>query len=228
MRALRGVFALAAVSCLLFQADRLIAGSKSPLGVLTQAIAAHLNEAAAFPGLSFFEGETLSTESSGKMTARVGGSLFTLGGDSKVSLHRIEHGSHADLDAGSVYFSTGENVAVEVHALGAIVRPANTVSSQAEVTIWKPRVLQISAKRGDLAFTYRQEFQLLPEGDTYRIFLGGDDSDAEAVTGGGGSKIWGANKIGYFIVGGAVAGVAGWGIHDIISSQSGIESPAKP
>jgi len=228
MRALRGVFAFAAVSFLLFQAERLIAGSKSPLGVLTQAIAAHLNEAAAFPGLSFFEGETLSTESSGKMTARVGGSIFTLGGDSKVSLHRIEHGSHADLDAGSVYFSAGESVAVEVHALGAIVKPANNVPSQAEVMIWKPGVLQIAAKHGDLAFLYRQEFQVLPEGDTYRIYLGGDESGAEAVTGGGGGKIWGANKIGYFIVGGAVADVAAWRIHDIINSQSGIESPAKP
>jgi hypothetical protein len=222
MRALRRVFALMAVSFFLFQTEKLIAGSKSPLGVLTQAIAAHLNEAAAFPGLSFFEGETLSTETSGKMTARVGSSIFTLG-----SLHRIEHGSHADLDAGSIYFSAGENMAVEVHALGAIVKPANNVPSQAEVMIWKPGVLQITAKHGDLAFLYRQEFQVLPEGDTCRIYLG-DDSDPGAVAGGGGGKIWGANKIGYFIVGGAVARVAAWRIHDIIDSQSGIESPAKP
>jgi len=83
MRALRGVFAFAAVSFLLLQAEKLIAGSKSPLGALTQAIAAHLNEAAAFPGLSFFEGETLSTESSGRMTARVGGSILTLGGTAR-------------------------------------------------------------------------------------------------------------------------------------------------
>jgi hypothetical protein len=153
---------------------------------------------------------------------------ITLCGDSKVSLHRIEHAFHADLDAGRVYFSAGESVSMEVHALGAIVKPADTVPSQAEVMIWKPGLLQITAKHDDLAFLYRQEFQFLPEGDTYRIYLGGDDSAAEAVTGGGGGKIWGANKIGYFIVGGAVAGVAAWRIHDIINSESGIESPAKP
>jgi|HubBroStandDraft_6_1064221.scaffolds.fasta_scaffold00236_16 hypothetical protein len=56
MRSLRAAFALAAVSFLLFQTEKLIAGSKSPLGVLTQAIAAHLNEAAAFPGLSHRKG----------------------------------------------------------------------------------------------------------------------------------------------------------------------------
>jgi hypothetical protein len=61
-------------------------------------------------------------------------------------------------------------------------------------------VLQITAKHGDLAFLNRQEFQVLPEGDTYRIYLG-DDSGSGAVTGGAGGKIWGANKIGYFIVG---------------------------
>jgi len=86
-------------------------------------------------------------------------------------------------------------VAVEVHALGAIVKPANNAPSQAEVMIWKPGVLQITAKHGDLAFLYRREFQVLPGGDTYRIYLGGDKSGAEAVTGGGGGKIWGANKI---------------------------------
>jgi|HubBroStandDraft_6_1064221.scaffolds.fasta_scaffold26016_1 hypothetical protein len=228
MRAFRYVFVLAVVSFLLFHTGKLKAGSNSPMGVLTQAIAAHLNEAAAFPGLSFFEGETLSTETGGKMTARVGGSLFTLGGDSKVTLHRIEHGSHADLDAGSVYFSAGENVEVQIHAHGAIVKPANSVPTQAEVMIWKPRVLQITAKRGDLAFTYGQEFQVLPEGETYRIYLGDDDGREEIAAGGGSSRIWGASKIGYFIVGGAVAGVAGWRIYDIINSQSGMESPAKP
>jgi hypothetical protein len=76
MRAFRYVFVLAVVSFLLFHTGKLKAGSNSPMGVLTQAIAAHLNEAAAFPGLSFFEGETLSTETGGKMTARVGGSLL--------------------------------------------------------------------------------------------------------------------------------------------------------
>jgi hypothetical protein len=35
-------------------------------------------------------------------------------------------------------------------------------------------VLQITAKHSDLAFLNRQEFQVLPEGDTYRIYLGDD------------------------------------------------------
>jgi hypothetical protein len=228
MRTVRGVFVLGVLSLVLFHTGKLIAGSNAPMGVLTQAIAARLNEAAAFPGLSFFEGETQSTETGGRMTARVGGSLFTLGGDSKAALHRLEHGSHADLHAGSVYFSVGENVDVQIHAHGAIVKPANAVPTQAEVMIWMPRALQITAKRGDLAFTYQQEFQVLPEGATYRIYLGEDDGRKEIAADGGGSRIWGASKIGYFIVGGAVAGVASWRIHDIINSQSRMESPAKP
>ena len=56
MRALRGVFVLVAVSFLLFQTQKLIAGSKSPLGVLTQAIAAHLTKPRRFRGCRFLKG----------------------------------------------------------------------------------------------------------------------------------------------------------------------------
>jgi hypothetical protein len=139
--------------------------------VLTQEIAAHLNEAAVFPGLSFFEGETLST--------------------------------------------------VQIHAHGATVKPANALPTQAEVMIWKPRVLQITAMRGDLAFTYEQEFQLLPEGEPYRIYLGDDDGRGEVAAAGGGSRIWGASKTGYFIVGGAVAGLRRGGFTTLLIRRAG-------
>ena len=139
MRSLRAAFALAAVSFLLFQTEKLIAGSKSPLGVLTQAIAAHLNEAAAFPGLSFFEGETLSTWSSGKMTARVDGSVFTLGGDSEVSLHRIDRPECMNLHR-RVFSRRKINApGIQVRMRPMLVKPANNIPSQAEVCFKLPR-----------------------------------------------------------------------------------------
>lgn len=225
MRVVRGLLTFVVLASLLFPVIPILAGSNAPLGVLTLTIGAHLNQATAFPGLAFFEGEMLSTENEGKLSARVGGSQFTLGSSSKVTLHRIQQGAHADLDAGSVYFSTEENV--EVHALGAFVRPANNMPTQADVTIWKPRVLQITAKRGDLAFTYQQEFQVLPEGETYRIYLGEDTSSQEAMGAGASGRGLGG-KLTYFIVGGAAGGVAAWGVTDMIKSHEGMESPAKP
>lgn len=35
-------------------------------------------------------------------------------------------------------------------------------------------------------------------------------------------------KVAYFILAGAGAGLAAWGIHDLIQSHNGVESPAKP
>jgi hypothetical protein len=43
-----------------------------PLGILTQAYQARVDEALAFPGLSFFEGEELSTDREGRIGARLG------------------------------------------------------------------------------------------------------------------------------------------------------------
>ncbi|MGB7845242.1 MAG: hypothetical protein WBL63_06475 [Candidatus Acidiferrum sp.] len=51
-----------------------------PLGILTQANRAHLDDAAAFPGLSVFEGERLSTETEGQLGVRAGHSTLALTG----------------------------------------------------------------------------------------------------------------------------------------------------
>src|SRR5258708_5684920 len=69
------------------------------------------------------------------------------------------------------------------------------------------------------------------EGQTYRIYLeteedprgtpgAADDAQKAGITT--------ATKVAYFIVAGSSAGVAAWGIHDLIQSSRGVESPAKP
>jgi hypothetical protein len=50
----------------------------APLGILTQAIHAHLDESRAFPGLSVFDGERLTTEVEGQLGVRVGRSTIAL------------------------------------------------------------------------------------------------------------------------------------------------------
>lgn len=147
------------------------AGSKAPLGVLTLAYDAPLNEAAAFPGLSVFEGEEVSTKPEGRLGVRVGRTTVLLAGSSGATLHGIDSGAHVDLTAGKVSFSSPESGIVEIHAEEAFLRPEEDQLTQAEVTIVAPGVLQIRARRGDLAFRYREEFQVLPEGATYRVYL---------------------------------------------------------
>jgi hypothetical protein len=203
------------------------AGSKAPLGILTLAYDARLNEAAAFPGLSVFEGEEVSTEPEGRLGVRVSRTTVLLAGSSGATLHGIDSGAHVDLTAGTVSFSSPENGIVEIHAEEAFLRPEENQLTQAEVSILAPGVLQIRARRGDLAFRYREEFQVLPEGATYRIYL---DSPAEpqSTAGSGAQKSHRLRKVSYFVVGTAGAGLTAWGIYEFIHSGRGPESPPKP
>jgi hypothetical protein len=150
-----------------------------------------------------------------------------LAGSSGASLHGIDSGAHVDLTAGTVSFSSPENGIVEIHAEEAFLRPEKNQLTQAEVTILAPGVLQVRARRGDLAFRYREEFQVLPEGATYRIYL---DSPAEPKdpAGSGAQKSTRLRKVSYFVVGTAGAGLTAWGIYEFTHSGSGIESPTKP
>ena len=227
MFSLRSALALILGASLCLYPSLCGAGSKAPLGILTQAYDAHLNEAAAFPGLSVFEGEDLSTEPEGRLGVRVGRTIVLLAGSSSATLHGIDNGAHVDLTAGTVSFSSPENGIVEIHAEEAFLRPEKNQLTQAEVTIFAPTVLQIRARRGDLAFRYREEYQVLPEGATYRIYLDSpaepqDPADSRA------QKSTRLRKVSYFVVGSAGAGLTAWGIYELAHSSSSIESPAKP
>jgi hypothetical protein len=166
---------------------------------LTLASDAHLGESEAFPGLSVVGGQ---------LAVRAGPPILTLGEKTEVELIPFESGLHADMSAGSVHFSAAENELVEVHALDAIVRPAGALATQSFVTILVPDALQITAVHGNLAFSYRDEFRKLPQGQTERIYL--HDSTGSSNTGAGSE---GPQKP---------------GIHEAIRSENGDESPAKP
>jgi hypothetical protein len=215
-----------AVSLVFFAVPPALA-AHPPIGILTLATHAHLDEATAFPGLSVFEGERLSTEAEGRVGVRVGHSILTLGAKTEVELISVEGGMHVDMTVGSVHFSAAANEVVEMHAGDALVRPASTQPTQGLVTLLAPKVLQITAEHGSLNFSYHEEFRNLPEGQTYRVYL---DAPAEPADGTSvsGAKAGIATKVTYFIVGAGVAGVAGWGIHDALRSGNAPISPAKP
>jgi hypothetical protein len=198
----------------------------SPVAILTSATHAHLNDAAAFPGLSVFEGERLSTESKGQMVLRAGRSVITLGGKSEIILIPLGERLHLDLGLGSLHFAGVENVAVEVHAEEAMIWPATSQVTQASIIIVTPKLLQITAERGNLNFSYHDEFQVLPEGQTFRIYLDSPAQPDDASLGGS-QKSGIRTKVAYFIVGSSVAAVTAWGVHEAMKQNAPL-SPAKP
>jgi hypothetical protein len=230
MRVLRGVFALSLCVSLFAYNLPLYAGGK-PLGILTLAYGAHLNASDAFAGLSVFDGERVSTDADGKIGVRIGASVITLAEQSAATLQRAGDGAHLDLDAGSVYLWSAESNPLEVHVEGALLRPHGAHQVQAQVLMFAPKILQITTRQGSVDFSYGKEFRVLPEGQTYRIYLESEDdprsaTDAGSATGKAGLST--GTKVAYFIVAGTGAGLAAWGIHDLIQSHNGVESPAKP
>jgi len=200
--------------------------AEETLGVLTQAHLAHVDEALAFPGLSVFEGEQLTTDAQGRIGVRIGHAVLTLAGNTSAVLFHITGGIHVDVETGSVYFNGAPGEVAEMHVGDAFLRTATKEASQVRLIILAPNVLQVTAQKGGLNFSYRQEFRYLPEGLTYRIYL---DAPAEpqmdAVDA---AKAGIAGKVAYFIMGGAAAGAAAWGIHEIVAGGNPPISPAKP
>jgi hypothetical protein len=230
MHVLRGVLALPLCVSLFAYNLSLYAGGK-PLGILTLAYGAHLNASDAFAGLSVFEGERVSTDADGKIDVRIGASVITLAEQGGATLQRAGDGAHVDLDAGSVYLWSAESNPLEVHVEGALVRPHGAHQVQAQILMFAPKILQITTRQGSVDFSYGKEFRVLPEGQTYRIYLESEDDPRSATDAGSATERAGLStgtKVAYFIVAGAGAGLAVWGIHDLIQSHNGVESPAKP
>lgn len=171
-----------------------------PIGILTQAYQAHVDEAQAFPGLSIFEGEQLSTEKQGRIVVRAGRSTLTLAESTEAAVFRVTGGIHIDLTAGSVHCSGAKGEVLEVHVAEALLRVGSNQATEAVITLLAPKVLQVTARKGGLNFTYRDEFRFLPEGETYRIYLDAP-SEPQEVEGVAAGKASLAGKVAYFIVG---------------------------
>jgi hypothetical protein len=230
MHELRGVFVLSLCVSLCAYNVPLYAGGK-PLGILTLAYGAHLNASDAFAGLSVFDGERVSTDADGKIGVRIGASVITLAEQSGATLQRTGDGAHVDLDAGSVYIWSAESNPLEVHMEGALLRPHGAHNGQAQILMFAPKILQITTRQGSIDFSYGKEFRVLPEGQTYRIYLESEDDPRGATDAGDDTQKAGLStgtKVAYFILAGTGAGLAAWRIHDLIQSHNGVESPAKP
>src|SRR2546430_323290 len=123
-----------------------------PLGVVTQASGAHFKAAKISAGATIYDGDGLSTEAEGTLQFRGSAAVFYLPGSSGVTLHGLPMGTQAQLQTGTVVFSTAKAVAMEVLADGAFIRPLADGPTVAQVTIVGPKELQGATPRSDLQF----------------------------------------------------------------------------
>jgi hypothetical protein len=199
------------------------ATSLLPVGTVTQASRAHFNTASVTAGSTIYDGDGLSTEAEGALQFRSPAALLYLPGASGVTLHGLaNNGTQAQLQTGTLVFSTARAAGMELIADEAFIRPLADGSTVAQVTIIGPKELQINARRGDLQFSYGGETEKLAGGSSYRILLDQPDSNPPSRPQQGPVKAGHENRSFKIIVIVAIGWITEWAVHEVF------ESPDRP
>jgi hypothetical protein len=193
-----------------------------PLGIVTQASRAHFNAADVSTGATIYDGDGLSTEAEGALQFRGQSAFVYLPGASGVNLHALPNGTRAQLQTGTVVFSTAKAAGMEIIADGAFIRPAADGPTVAQVTIIGPKELQVSARRGALQFSYAGETEKLAGAASYRILLEQPEATPLPQSQRGPVKAGHENRSFRVIAIVAIAWISEWGLHEVF------ESPDRP
>jgi hypothetical protein len=196
-------------------------------GVVTQSSDAHVGEVKLSPGSTIFDGESLSTGGSGAIGIRGSASRLYVPALSGVTLHVASTMDLANLNAGTLVFSSAKASAIQIVALDAQICPAADGPTVAQISIVGPKLLQIVARQGALQFSYRGESEPIPEGSSIRVVLDPPDDPQTAQTTSPfpheKTKKQGRRRRGFlFLLWGVPGAIAAIGIH------AALESPDRP
>jgi hypothetical protein len=193
-----------------------------PLGIVTQASRAHFNAANVSTGATIYDGDGLSTDAEGALQFRGPAAFVYLPGSSGVTLHALLKGTQAQLQTGTLVFSTAKAAGMEIIADNAFIRPVADGPTSAQVTIIGPKELQINARRGALQFSYAGETEKLAEGASYRILLEQPDATPLPRSQRGPVKAGHENRFFKIVVIVAIGWTTEWALHEVF------ESPDRP
>jgi hypothetical protein len=162
---------MVAIAALALISSPSFAANEKPLGLVTQAQAAHLGNATAVIGTSVYAGDTLTTDEGGTARLRVGGSQFYLLASSSATLSANPSAVNASVERGTVGFSSNgaDEIALEIPE--GILRAANGQPAYGQVTILSPLEVIISAYRGTLVLDNDGELHEIPAGKSYRVTM---------------------------------------------------------
>ena len=197
--------------------------SLGPIGTVILASKAYFNAGEISAGTTVYDGDNLSTQEGGALQFKGQGASIYLPGASGITLYRLEKGTQVQLRIGTVSFSTGQPTLLEVLADGAKVRPLTERTTIGQVTVLGPKKLLVQARRGDLKFEYRTQFETIREGTSCRILLDSPDTPSS-----GPSRRTDRRQLVRdpplfkIIVIGGIAWITEWGLHEVF------ESPDRP
>lgn len=201
-----------------------LAARPSVLGVVWAAKHVHLNTTVVTVGATVYDGDRFSTETGGMLRLRSGTAGLELSGESVVSVQNPPNGMQgmeAELDKGTLVFSSERVASLDVIARKASIRPSADTRTVAQLTVTGPKELVIRARRGALQFSYHGETDTLAEGKSYRVIL--DPPNNDPPNNGSKEKPVPPSRLpkGFkIVIIGEVAAVVGLGIYELRESES--------
>jgi hypothetical protein len=198
------------------------AGRGRALGSVVQSNNSMINNETAMAGADVYACDVLDTDSYGNMRVQFNGSQILLAPSSEVVLDGRPGAARVIVVSGVTSFSAPSSSVLEIDTPAGVLRESAGQAYSGTVSITGPKQLIVSAVRGDLVLNNGGQLHTVPAGKSARVIFE-RVADASCHTPGYVRNTYSRRKIGFFIIGGAVAGTAGY-----FTWQEMTESPTKP
>jgi hypothetical protein len=159
-----------------------------PVGHVVQAVAAEVDQAKLMVGTTLYNGDTITTDTSGSMLASVRSSQLAMSSSSQDALELCSDELHVLVYYGTTDFTAAAADHVEFIIAQGIVRPLDGQSASGRISVVSEREAVVSATHGSLVVDDDGKKTTINEGQSYRITLGGDPHDYAPAPGCGGAE----------------------------------------
>lgn len=197
------------------------AGRSSALGSVVQANNSYVDSQDALAGGDLYACDVLDTDSYGTLRAQFNGSQILLSPSSDVVLDGRRDAVRVIVISGTTTFSAPSSSVLEIDTPAGVLRQSGQYYS-GTVNVTGPKEVIVSANRSDLNLNNGGELHTVPAGKSARITFD-QAADASCHKAGYIRSAEDRRKIGFYILGGAVAGAAGY-----FAWQELTESETKP
>ncbi|MGH9688344.1 MAG: hypothetical protein ACRD5K_14765 [Candidatus Acidiferrales bacterium] len=199
------------------------AGRNKALGSVAQTNNALIDNDTAMAGANVYACDVLDTDNYGDLRVQFHGSQIALGTTSEVVLDGSPDAVRVIAVSGSVSFSAPSSAELIIDTPAGTLREASGQAYTGTVTITGPKELVVSAVRGNIALNNGGALHTIPAGKTARVTFD-QAADASCHSPGYVHSTTSSRKIGFYIIGAAVAGGAGYAIwHDLQESPTRTE-----
>ncbi len=195
------------------------AGRNKALGSVAQANNALIDNQTALAGADVYACDVLDTDNYGNLRVQFHGSQIVLGTSSESVLDGSPDSVHVIIVNGSTSFSAPSSTVLLIDTPAGELREASGGAYTGTVTITGPKELIVSAVRGDITLTAGGILHTVPAGKAARVTF--DHAAFFGCRKPGYSQLSNPHKIGFYLIGAAVAGAAVYaGVHELDESPT--------